>query len=159
MSRPSTTDLLNLQPPNPEPCSSCGSSELDDHELRVEQEDAYGREREVYVCVFTCEQCGEKYPLEEKNGSKRDGYFCEECWSELESEDRSDYWEDDDSPYLADGTMFADPGGNSALRAATEDNPRNLPCPSCDAPNRLTPADRALGYQCDQCADQAERGY
>lgn len=54
---------------------------------------------------------------------------------------------------------FADPGGRSALRAASRDNPRNLPCPTCHAPNRLTPADRALGYQCDQCADACERGF
>lgn len=53
---------------------------------------------------------------------------------------------------------FADPGGRSALRAASKSNPRNLPCPNCKAKNRLTPADRALGYQCDRCADQAERG-
>jgi len=51
---------------------------------------------------------------------------------------------------------FADPG--SALRAAGPGNPRNLPCPSCGAPNRLTPRDRALHYQCDECADLAERG-
>ena len=54
---------------------------------------------------------------------------------------------------------FADPGGNSALRAATRDNPRNLPCPTCGEPNRLTPKDRALGYQCDACADRAEMGF
>jgi hypothetical protein len=54
---------------------------------------------------------------------------------------------------------FADPGGRSALRAATEDNPRNLPCPSCGRANRLTPADRALGYQCDACADRLESGW
>jgi hypothetical protein len=53
---------------------------------------------------------------------------------------------------------FADPGGNSSLRRATKSNPRNLPCPSCDEPNRLTPKDRALGYQCDSCADRMERG-
>jgi hypothetical protein len=53
---------------------------------------------------------------------------------------------------------FADPGGNSALRAASKSNPRNLPCPTCKAKNRLTPKDRALGYQCDTCADRAERG-
>lgn len=53
---------------------------------------------------------------------------------------------------------FADPGGNSALRAASKDNPRNLPCPNCGVKNRLTPADRELGYQCDSCADKAERG-
>lgn len=57
-----------------------------------------------------------------------------------------------------DDIDFADPGGSSALRAATPNNPRNLPCPSCHAPNRLTPKDRALGYQCDRCADRAEAG-
>ncbi len=53
---------------------------------------------------------------------------------------------------------FADPGGNSALRAAGPGNPRNLPCPTCESPNRLTPKDQALGYQCDGCADRAEGG-
>lgn len=53
---------------------------------------------------------------------------------------------------------FADPGGKSALRAASKDNPRNLPCPNCGAPNRLTRKDKARGYQCDECADRAERG-
>jgi hypothetical protein len=57
-----------------------------------------------------------------------------------------------------DRSEFADPGGNSALRAATKSNPRNLPCPTCERPNMLTPADRARGYQCDRCADQQERG-
>ena len=51
---------------------------------------------------------------------------------------------------------FADPGGNSALRAASKTNPRNLPCPTCGEPNRLTPKDRSLGYQCDSCADADE---
>lgn len=54
---------------------------------------------------------------------------------------------------------FADPGGSSALRAATASNPRNLPCPTCGEPDRLTPTDKAKGYQCDECADQAEGGY
>lgn len=54
--------------------------------------------------------------------------------------------------------QFADPGGHSALRAASRANPRNLPCPNCGCKNRLTPADRALGYQCDRCADNAEFG-
>jgi hypothetical protein len=52
--------------------------------------------------------------------------------------------------------MFADPGGGSALRRASSSNPRNLPCPTCKEPNRLTPADRAKGYQCDTCADRDE---
>lgn len=54
--------------------------------------------------------------------------------------------------------IFADPGGRSALRASSRNNPRNLPCPTCKAPNRLTPADRAKGYQCDKCADRDEGG-
>ena len=53
---------------------------------------------------------------------------------------------------------FADPGGKSALRAARKGNPRNLPCPTCGEKNRLTPADRAAGYQCDACADRDELG-
>jgi hypothetical protein len=95
----------------------------------------------------------------------------EEAFEEAEAdmkddspEEEEDYWDDRwedgdgiDSP-MADGTYFAFPGSNSALRAATPKNPRNLPCPSCNEPNRLTPADKARGYQCDMCADRAERG-
>ena len=51
---------------------------------------------------------------------------------------------------------FADPGGRSALRAASKSNPRNRPCPTCRRPNMLTPKDVALGYQCDACADHDE---
>lgn len=54
--------------------------------------------------------------------------------------------------------QFADPGGRSALRAESKRNPRNLPCPTCKEPDRLTPADRACGYQCDSCADRDEQG-
>jgi len=50
--------------------------------------------------------------------------------------------------------QFANEG--SALRAAGPGNPRNLPCPTCGEPDRLTPADRRLGYQCDPCADRQE---
>ena len=69
-------------------------------------------------------------------------------------------WEDQEEfeNYLIDGVGFADPGGESALRAETPDNPRNLPCPTCGWPNRLTPIDRARGYQCDACATAIERG-
>lgn len=65
---------------------------------------------------------------------------------------------DDDCDFDRDDE-FADPGGRSALRAASRSNPRNLPCPTCGKPNRLTPRDRALGYQCDECADRAEGSY
>ena len=52
--------------------------------------------------------------------------------------------------------MFQDPGGRSALRRSTRRNPRNQPCPTCGAPDRLTPADVRAGYQCDACADRDE---
>ena len=54
--------------------------------------------------------------------------------------------------------MFYDPNGRSALRASSDRNPRNLPCPQCKEPNMLTPKDKALHYVCDNCADSAE-GY
>jgi hypothetical protein len=67
----------------------------------------------------------------------------------------------DDTPMRFDdddSDDFADPDGPSALRSASFKNPRNLPCPSCGEPDRLTPTDRERGYQCDGCADAAERG-
>lgn len=73
--------------------------------------------------------------------------------------DRPGNYNDDDEYVNPDEdgySEFADPGGNSALRAASKTNPRNLPCPTCKSPNRLTPKDRALGYQCDSCADSLE---
>jgi hypothetical protein len=75
-------------------------------------------------------------------------------WEDEEyDEDEGRDWEDDDR------SMFADPGGNSALRAETRNNPRNLPCPTCGDEDVLTPADVACGYQCNRCADRAEGGY
>lgn len=68
-----------------------------------------------------------------------------------------DDWGDDDMD--GDRIDFAEPGGNSALRAATKSDPRNQPCPSCERANRLTMQDVRLGYQCDSCADRAERGF
>lgn len=58
--------------------------------------------------------------------------------------------------YEEDRSVFADPGGHSALRAAGPANPRSLPCPNCGTEDALTPKDQALGYQCDRCADAAE---
>jgi phage/plasmid primase-like uncharacterized protein len=51
---------------------------------------------------------------------------------------------------------FQHPGGASALRKPTRRNPRNQPCPSCGARNRLTAADVRRGYQCDICARRDE---
>ncbi len=67
-------------------------------------------------------------------------------------------YDDDQGAVYMRRRMFADPGGKSALRAASNRNPRNLPCPTCKEPNRLTPADRANGYQCNACANRAEGG-
>lgn len=66
----------------------------------------------------------------------------------------SDFYEDDEWAERVE--RFADPGGNSALHAASNRNPRNLPCPTCGTENVLTPADRRRGYQCDRCADRDE---
>ncbi len=55
-----------------------------------------------------------------------------------------------------DGVGFADPGGRSSLRAATDNNPRDQPCPTCGAENVLTRIDVQRGYCCDRCADRAE---
>lgn len=74
---------------------------------------------------------------------------------EEEYEDDYDPWDDD--MYAGDGHYFANEG--SALRAESESNPRNLPCQTCGAEDVLTPADRARGYQCDSCANRAERGW
>lgn len=52
---------------------------------------------------------------------------------------------------------FANPG--SALRRAHKHNPRNLPCPTCKEPDKLTPKDKRLGYQCDDCARREEGPY
>jgi hypothetical protein len=72
------------------------------------------------------------------------------------SRDYDDDFYDHDQDDQIDGVGFAQ--AVSSLRAATRSNPRNLPCPSCHAPNRLTPIDQARGYQCDRCADRAEQG-
>jgi len=75
-------------------------------------------------------------------------------------EDNYEYDEDEDAwSSGGEGPAFAVPGGRSALRAATPSNPRNLPCPTCHKPDKLTPADRAQGYQCDACADALESGF
>ena len=57
---------------------------------------------------------------------------------------------------MAYDPAFQDPGGRSALRRASKHNPRNLPCPNCGQPDRLTEKDKRLGYQCDECATRME---
>ena len=67
-----------------------------------------------------------------------------------------DVVEDDGPDNEGDRLVFADPGGRSALRAASRDNPRDQPCPTCGRGCVLTMEDVHLGYQCDACADAAE---
>ena len=76
----------------------------------------------------------------------------------MHGDDDDGYYEPlDDEDFLVDGVGFARAG--SALRAATPDNPRIHDCPSCGAEKVLTVIDVQRGYQCDRCADAAERGY
>jgi len=103
-----------------------------------------------------CEECGCDLTGRHVIGDGN-GWMCEECAEDFGLVERfDDYGYEDD---LIDGVGFADPGGVSALRAETLDNPRNLPCPSCGRENMLTPADRARGYQCDICARECEMGF
>lgn len=73
--------------------------------------------------------------------------------SRYELEDDEDEEEgSEDEPRLE----FADPGGRSALRAASPSNPRIFPCPTCQTPDVLTQKDVDQSYQCDRCADRDE---
>ncbi|KKL15004.1 hypothetical protein LCGC14_2509990, partial [marine sediment metagenome] len=92
---------------------------------------------------YECVECGISLDV--------DG-LCEDCRYE---DCYNDMW---DEVYIGEAD-FADPSGISALRAASQSNPRNLPCPNCGRENVLTPADKARGYQCDHCANEAEMGY
>ncbi len=109
------------------------------NDLNQDNQDVIDRDDECH-----CDCC------EHKGG----GCNCECDCCEVDDEP-DDY---DPMDYDDDYSEFADPGGRSALRAATRDNPRDLPCPTCGRENMLTPKDVALGYQCDHCADAAE-GY
>jgi predicted RNA-binding Zn-ribbon protein involved in translation (DUF1610 family) len=71
----------------------------------------------------------------------------------------SNYYDYDIDEWEERVERFADPGGTSALYAASKDNPRNRPCPTCGRKNVLTPRDVAAHYQCDRCADALERGW
>lgn len=104
-----------------------------------------------------CEAVFEDEPVKDRYGQ----IFCsDDCMHESESSTNEDTWYDD-AMYgeSIDGVGFADPGGESALRAETEDNPRNLPCPTCREPDRLTPIDVQRGYHCDACARSVEMGF
>ena len=81
----------------------------------------------------------------------------QECCRDCMAEDIDARAMDADGHDLLD-VDFADPGGRSALRAATLTNPRVYPCPTCGVPDTLTAQDVRLHYQCNRCADALERG-
>ena len=90
-----------------------------------------------------------------RSGSKSENLHAS-SFRQLRTQSMRNFYDEYDLYYNGDESDsfgFADPGGKSTLRAASKKNPRNLPCPTCNAPNRLTPADRANGYQCESCAD------
>lgn len=103
--------------------------------------------------IITKENESEAVEQGSKYGKKL--FCCQSCCDEFNYESRFDSGFDDDD-YLIDGVGFADPGGRSALRAETPNNPRIHPCPTCGRENMLTRLDVAAGYQCDYCADAAE---
>lgn len=111
--------------------------------------------------VFICDFCGEEFNKTTK--WKWDTCCSENCYHDLinESGDDPEYYDDrdyDDDHYMIDGVGFADPHSSSALRAETEDNPRDRPCPTCHATDVLTRIDVANHYQCDACANALEYG-
>lgn len=87
--------------------------------------------------------------------SDENEFGCPECEDQgcFECEPEHD---PDSDHYLIDDVGFADPGGRSALRAETRDNPRDQPCPDCGDENVLTRIDVQRGYCCDRCADRNE---
>ena len=84
--------------------------------------------------------------------------------SDQDDQDEEDYNEREDwggeeqDDYLIDGVGFQDENGVSSLRAATENNPRDRPCPQCGTADVLTRIDERQHYVCDRCAERAE-GY
>ncbi len=76
----------------------------------------------------------------------------------VEYDEYGDFMDCDGLDFDGDVLEFAMPSSKSALRAASASNPRSFPCPTCERPNLLTPADVRRGYQCDACADLDEMG-
>lgn len=109
--------------------------------------------------VYSCPDCLDWFDMVAIGEDGTDAEACEFCQDRDEGPDPWPSWSGGDEDYPIDGVGFADPGGNSALRAATPDNPRCLPCPTCDEPDQLTLIDRQRGYQCNRCADALERGF
>jgi hypothetical protein len=92
-------------------------------------------------------------------GGFSDEEICDGCeLPTAECECERDYGDEDYPDYedSFDSNRFASKG--SALHAADDNDPREHECPTCQRPNKLTLRDVQAGYQCDGCADRAERG-
>lgn len=117
---------------------------------------------ETDLSPLICEGCEEEMDDEAIAASEGESCnYCAECRVEesleqAEGDPDGSYNDGDD--WQIDGVGFADPGGESALRATTPDNPRDRPCPTCEAEDVLTGFDVAAGYQCNVCAERAECG-
>lgn len=105
-----------------------------------------------------CPECGSSDVTLTRQIGCVQSWCCQECGDSWEDEEPERDYPDPLDGDLIDGVGFADPGGHSALRAATHDNPRDQPCPTCGMENVLTRLDVRRGYQCDRCADAVERG-
>jgi len=119
-----------------------------------EEEDYFGED--YSQSLSDCPTCGEQNEPMGVLGDKT-WYRCRACGMEYSPNEEQPVvagWDEDN--WDEDRSEFADPGGNSALRAESPSNQRNLPCPTCGQPNKLTPKDVAKGYQCDECADRDE---
>lgn len=120
-------------------CSECGSGYwIDEDQYCCPECDS---EEFTQMKKYSCNHCGA-----EVHGDA----YCDRCGNRI----NYDY-----DNLQVDSMHFADPGGNSALRAATPSNPRIFPCPDCGQPDRLTPSDKEKDYCCDTCADIKERGW
>jgi hypothetical protein len=115
-------------------CQNC-EIDLNEDNQNIVELDVDG---EIYA--FCSDECADYWVNSDK------------CYPEYERE----YYNPDDPMFEDMNYMdFRDPGGGSALR----NGPRIHPCPNCGRPDMLSPKDVQLGYQCDSCADQAERGW
>lgn len=104
---------------------------------------------------FCCPRCGDEFDEDSPEAEFiTENGFCDLCYKAQMEDLQMERLEGRIPDF-----EFANPGGYSALRAETDDNPRIYSCPNCRRENQLTLKDKQKGYQCDFCADQAERGF
>jgi len=153
------TAIITVDRPHPGlACSWCGNRVQQGDEC--EWDEGADRITGCPCCLpgWICEVCDHKVeerfnPVHHPVGPGGERACSDDCVTEAHED--ACRWDDP-----CEGVIhFADPGGVSALRAASESNPRDLPCPGCGRENALTRLDRAHGYQCDTCARRDEGGF